>query len=232
MSLIDFHSHILPAIDDGSKNAEMSAEMIKGLINEGVGRLVLTPHFYASEGGVDRFLERRERSFERLRPVLGDFPELKTHLGAEVFYMDSLDRVDGFERLCIEGTDYMLLEMPFSKWTQRTLDTVQHIISSGVTPIIAHFERYIPIQGGMDKIYTLRSMGCILQMNAEAFKGFFNKRKAVGFFADKTASLLGSDCHNLSSRPPEIRAAYDAIEQKLGAEKVNEILSLGERILG
>ncbi len=219
-------------MDDGSRSAEMSAEMITRLEEQGVKNIVLTPHFYASHGSVDHFLKKREKSLALLKEAMADRPaKAEIYLGAEVFFMDSLDRVEGFKRMAIGGSNYLLLEMPFSEWTERTLETVYRIISAGITPIIAHFERYISIQGGMKKIYELKRMGCILQMNAESFNGFLNKRRALKFFAEGTASLLGSDCHNLTARTPEIRFAYDCIEKKLGSEAVENIIRTGDRIL-
>lgn len=230
--MIDFHTHILPGIDDGSKNSEMSIQMLKCLSDEGVTDVVLSPHFYASENSVEKFLKRRNVSLEHLQAALEvENLGLRLHIGAEVLFMDSLDKVDGLENMAIGGTKYLLLEMPFTEWSNRHLDTVYKIRGNGLTPIIAHFERYIGFQKGMNDFYELQRMGCILQMNSESFDGFFRKRKAIKFFADGTASLLGSDCHNLDRRPPKIKAAYDAVGEKLGPQTVNRIISLGGKIL-
>ena len=230
--MIDFHTHILPGMDDGSKNSEMSVEMLKSLSDEGVTDVVLSPHFYGSQNSVERFLARRAVSAEHLQTAIESKNlGLRLHLGAEILFMDYMDKVDGLEEMAIGGTKYILLEMPFKEWTTLNLDTVYKIRSNGLTPIIAHFERYIGFQKDMKDFYELKKMGCILQMNAESFSGFFQKRKAVRFFDDGTASLLGSDCHNLESRPPKIKAAYDIIGEKLGAQAVNKIISLGSRIL-
>ncbi len=121
--------------------------------------------------------------------------------------------------------------MPFVKWGARTIDTVYKLTCDGYTPIIAHFERYIPIQKSMNDIYELKRLDCILQMNAESFDSFFQKRKALKFFADGTASLLGTDCHNLDSRPPQIKAARDIIAEKLGSGAVERIDRTGAKIL-
>lgn len=232
LNINDVHTHILPGIDDGSRNPEMSAQMIRQLSAESVKKIVLTPHFYASQGSVEHFLENRAKSLELLKNALKeDSADVEIYIGAEVLFMDSLDKVEGFDRMAIDGTRYMLLEMPFVKWTTRTIDTVYRIMSNGITPIIAHFERYIPMQGDMNKIYELKRMGCILQMNAENFKSFFSKRKALKFFSEGTARLLGSDCHNLTSRAPEIKYAYDCVAEKLGSERAEEIVRLGDKIL-
>lgn len=228
----DIHTHILPEIDDGSKNSEMSFDMIKKLSEQGVKKIVLTPHFYGYENSVDVFLKNRETSLNHLKSFIGEQKlDAEIYIGAEVFFMDSLDKVEGYERMAIEGTKYMLLEMPFDQWNSRVLETVYRITNTGITPIIAHFERFIPFQKDMSKIYELRNMGCILQMNAGYFKGFFNKRKALRFFDEGLAGLLGSDCHNLESRPPEIKSAYDILRANLGEAMVNDINERGNHIL-
>ncbi len=230
--LIDFHTHILPGIDDGSKNSEMSVKMLKTLEEQGVSDVVLSSHFYASQNSIEEFVSRREKSLGRLLEELDKTPvNIRLHLGAEVLFMDYIDRVEGLGELAIGKTKYILLEMPFVKWSERMLGTVYKVIGNGYTPIIAHFERYIPIQGKLDHIYELKKMGCILQMNAGNFKGFFQKGKALKFFADNTASLLGTDCHNLDSRPPQLKEAYDVIGQKLGEDVLRRISSAGEMIL-
>lgn len=231
--MIDIHTHILPGIDDGSKNSEMSVKMLESLKEEGVTDVVLTPHFYASQNSVEKFLNRRLTGFEHLMAGLENHEKLglRLHLGAEVLFMDSLDKVDGLGEMAIGGTKYLLLEMPFTKWSSRNLDTVYKIQCNGFTPVIAHFERYIGFNGGLSEIYELKKMGCILQMNAESFKGFFNKRKSLKFFDEHLASLLGSDTHNLESRPPKIKFAYDAIREKLGDPGVDRIMYRGGRVL-
>ncbi len=230
--MIDIHTHILPGIDDGSKNSEMSVQMLEKLREEGVTDVVLTPHFYASQNSVEKFLDRRQVSFEHLMAALENHPVgLRLHLGAEVLFMDSLDKVDGLGEMAIRGTKYLLLEMPFTKWSSRNLDTVYKIQCNGFTPLIAHFERYIGFNGGLSEIRELKKMGCILQMNAESFQGFFTKRKSLKFFDEHLASLLGSDTHNLESRPPKIKFAYDTIKEKLGDPGVERILYRGRRVL-
>ncbi|MGN1098472.1 MAG: tyrosine-protein phosphatase [Clostridia bacterium] len=229
--MIDFHTHILPAIDDGSRNPDMSVQMIKRLAEQGVTDIVLSSHFYISHSSVEKFLYKREKSLNRLMEAAGEPLGVRLHLGAEVLYTEYLDKLDGLAEMAIGKTKYILLEMPFVKWTSREMDTVYKVICGGLTPIIAHFERYISLQGRMDDIYELKRMGCILQMNAENFKGFMQRRKAVRFFEDGTASLLGSDCHNTEKRPPEIKFAYDFIGEKLGDDAVRKINFFGEKIL-
>ncbi len=230
--MIDFHTHILPTMDDGSKNPEMSLGMIRRLAGQGVTDIVLTPHFYASQNSIEKFLARRDKSMKQLLSAAeGANMGVRLHPGAEVLFIDYIDRIEGIDEMTIGKTHYLLLEMPFIPWEKRYIDTVYKLMCNNITPIIAHFERYIPILGSMDYIYELKKLGCILQMNAESFNGFFKKARAVKFFADGTASLLGTDCHNLDSRPPEIKAARDGLLKKLGPKSLEEMDSLGGKIL-
>lgn len=229
--MIDMHTHILPSVDDGSQSGEMSVAMIKRLEEQGVEKIVLTPHFYAAQNSVDEFLQKRQEAFLCLKNSLIEKPKCEIYMGAEVFYMDSLDKAEGFERLCVEGSEFLLLELPFEKWSERVFETVFRITNREITPIIAHFERFLPFGNTFDDMRSLRGMGCVLQMNANFFDGMFIRRKAVKFFKEGIAAVLGSDCHNMTTRPPEIKSAYDALEKSLGKDMVRAMNQTGEHIL-
>ena len=110
--MIDFHSHILPGIDDGSQSVEMSLEMLGALKAQGAGVVCATSHFYATERSPERYLYRRQEAFEKLKPQLPeDAPEIL--LGAEVLYFPGISRMEALPSLCLEGTNLLLLEMPF-----------------------------------------------------------------------------------------------------------------------
>lgn len=116
--MIDFHTHILPGIDDGSRSADESIQMLRAMPE--VTHVVATPHFYAWENTPERFLRRRTAAWEQLRERLDDTaPDIR--LGAEVCYFEGICRSDELHSLCIEGTNVLLLEMPFEKWSSRAL---------------------------------------------------------------------------------------------------------------
>ena len=112
--MIDFHSHILPGIDDGSENVETSLQMIAALKEQGVDTICATSHFYATERTPQRFLFRREEAFEALKASLpADAPKIL--LGAEVLYFPGIAHMEELPELCLEGTNLLLLEMPFER---------------------------------------------------------------------------------------------------------------------
>ena len=114
---IDFHSHILPGIDDGSRNIEESVALLDMMAEDGVDIVCATPHYYSHEISIDKFVERRNNAYERLKPHLKD-NHPKILLGAEVLYNHSLVQCDDLSKLCLQGTDYLLWEMPYSKINQ------------------------------------------------------------------------------------------------------------------
>ncbi len=230
--MIDFHSHILPGVDDGSKNVEMSIKMLRESAAQGVTDICLTPHFYAESNTPQKFLERRAHAAEELSAHLEDgLPRI--HLGAEVKYFEGICQCEDLELLKLQGTDIILIEMPFMNWTDRIWRDIEEISSYPKTKVmLAHLERYL--QFNADKYLTKSSMHDILvQSNAENFtSGFFQRRKALKMLKEGIIDVIGSDCHNLSSRPQNIAEAREIIRKSLGDGALRRIDSIGEGVLG
>ncbi len=227
--MTDFHTHILPEIDDGSRSVEESIKMLEKMASSGIKRVIATPHFYANENSIDEFFKKREEAYEKLKPHLKeDFPEIV--LGAEVRYYDSISSFEHLDKLCIKGTDLLLLEMPFSKWSRFSFDELLSLCLSGkFTVVIPHIERYLPFQD-KTKMDMLFANGMLAQMNANDFLSFFSRKKAIKNLKNQMVQFLGSDCHNLTSRPPNLAEAVEVIKNKLGKEFVNDFISYGNGI--
>ena len=118
--MIDFHSHILPGIDDGSKDVAESLAMLSALKEQGVDTVVATPHFYANHHSVEEFLRRRQKAMDRLSAELSEGAPTIV-LGAEVRYYEGISHLQNLESLCIGDSKLLLLEMPFYKWTEYTV---------------------------------------------------------------------------------------------------------------
>lgn len=224
--MIDFHSHILPGMDDGSKSAEESHEMILHLKSQGIKRIVATPHFCANDETVENFIKRRKEAYSKIAPFLKkDYPQIV--LGAEVRYYEGISKLSNLEDLCAEGTDLLLLEMPSGRWTEYVLNELNSIALQGkVTLVLAHIERYMKNQSFTVFDNLLRN-DVLMQVNASFLTEFFTKRKAINLFKQEKIHFIGSDCHNMTSRPPEILKAYNAIENKLGKEFLDDFVEYG-----
>ena len=213
--MYDFHSHILPNLDDGSRCVDESLNMLRDSFRQGVTNIVATPHFYADHTIPDDFLEKRYLSWKELEPYLeSDMPQIK--LGAEVHYYEGLCCMDNLQKLCIENTNLLLLEMPLFAWSTRMLDILADLNGKqGVRILLAHFERYLPYQqkSAWD---NLHQNGILLQANAEYFTRRLTQRAAIKALKNGEIYLLGSDCHNMNTRKPNMDEAANIIKRKLG----------------
>ena len=213
--MVDIHSHILPQLDDGSSSVRESLLMLDEMRRQGIKIVAATPHFEVHRESVDSFLERRAKSFETISEALTeDEPQIR--LGAEVLYYEGISRMEGLQRLCIEGTDLLLLEMPITKWTSYTVGEVVNLSHAGtVRVVIAHFERCIPAQkrGMLD--YLLEN-DLLIQANASYFLERRTRRRAVSLLKKNKIHFLGSDSHNMKERAPRLGMAYNLISKKLG----------------
>ena len=103
--MIDFHTHILPGIDDGSRDIQMTEQMLEKEAASGVTIVYATPHFYAHRTGVSGFLAKRDASYRKVRELLEtreDLPSLR--VGAEVYYFRGMGRAEHTPGLCVEGS--------------------------------------------------------------------------------------------------------------------------------
>lgn len=215
--MIDLHSHILPGLDDGSRNVAESLQMLEASARQGVKWMAATPHFYATEQTPSQFLRRRSASVDALRSRLkSGFPKIV--LGAEVRYFEGMSRTEELDSLRLEGSPVLLLEMPFCTWSKRMVDEVLEIQSHKETQVLlAHVERYWSAQS-KQVIRTLQRSGVWMQCNASFFLSWRTKRKALRMLQKGEIHMLGSDAHNMTTRPPRLGDAMEVIEKSLGRD--------------
>lgn len=232
--MIDFHSHILPLIDDGSRSIEESLKMLRLSKSMGVETIASTSHYYADRESIESFLYRRDESFKSLNEAIGNSDDVpKIIIGAEVAFFSGMSREQELSRLCIGNTGYLLLEMPFYEWTSLTIKEVRGIIINlGITPIIAHIERFFPLQKRNKRIDELLELGVVVQANAEAIIEKEQRRLVMKMIENDLIHLLGTDCHNMDGRPPNMERAIGIIQKKLGTRVLDNIDCNGRRILG
>lgn len=231
--MIDFHTHMLPFMDDGSKSVSESLYMLRTSYEMGVDTMVSTPHYYSFHEDISSFINRRARQKGILMQQLAwenAVPNIV--LGAEVTFFYGMSRERGVHKLCIENTDAMLLEMPFSEWSSLTLKEIKSLITlQGITPILAHVERYFPYLLQKNMLDQLIGLGVLLQTNGEALICSPQKHKVLKLLCAEKIHLLGSDCHNMSSRPPNLRSATDVIIKELGGSVLQRMDQAGQCIL-
>ncbi len=216
--MIDLHTHILPAIDDGPQCVEEALEMTEELYKQGVMEAVCTPHFDPTKTSLEYFLEHRSNALLQMK-------EARIHLipASETFLHDYLFHYTDLSKLCIENTGYLLLELPFlKKWDSRLIDSLDRLISYyGIIPIIAHIERYPAVK--IKQIKALKELGCFIQMNTSMILNRKTRKKAFHYLKKGYIDVIGSDCHNNRTRPPVMLEAFHQIEEKLGTNYIEKL---------
>lgn len=211
--MIDFHNHILPGADDGAKDINESIAMIESAHMQGITDIVNTIHFQHPK------MEGLDTSYEyvkSLRTLL--CKELQTkkieidiHLGAEVYFnFNLLDLVDN-PLLTFENGKYMLIEFQTYQFPKGYENHLYDLAMKGVTPIIAHPERYKPIQDDISIIASLINSGCLIQVDCGSLLGSFGKKcrlTSEKLFQRNMVHLLGSDAHNSRNRNFCLKNAY------------------------
>lgn len=227
---VDFHTHILPGMDDGSRSPEESLTMLQECARCGVEYVVLTPHFYAERENPRKFLARRAKSFEKLAAVCTD-REPKLILGAEVAYYEGLTEMAEIASMRIGDTRGIMIEMPQRPWSGRMVEDLLEIQRRpGYRVILAHIERYAALQSE-DTLENLVSNGIRMQSNAEFFNGVFTRHKAVRMLRKGLIHLLGTDCHNMTNRAPHMDLAAQFIERRCGTSALQELYGFSESLL-
>lgn len=231
--MIDLHTHILPSVDDGAQTLEESLKLLYILGEQGVDKVVLSPHFYAHMETAETFLSRRDTQAEVLRKAVASvrvsLPEC--YLGAEVQITKNLLKYEEyFSQLSIVGTPYMLVEPPYMYWENWVYETVQTLVNLDIIPIIAHIERFLRFNPE-EQIEKLMSLDVLLQSNASSYCLFKKRRFLYPLIKQDRIHSFASDAHNLQTRFPEMNQAVKRIERRFGKEKIEWFTHQAETIL-
>lgn len=194
--IIDFHAHILPFVDHGSQSTEMSAELLSQAMQAGVTAIIATPHFYPHQTTVEEFLERRERGYEALVNHIKSttLEKIKLYKGAEVALEPKTKELENLDKLVIEGTNAILIEMPmFVRWQKWMYDAVCDIqYKRELDVVLAHIDRYeeSDVRDMMD------IAGCYAQINTSMLMTPGGRKKARQLCYNELLHFLGSDVHD------------------------------------
>lgn len=233
ITMTDFHSHILPGIDDGSGSTEESVAMLRMEAKQGIGCVVATPHFYARHDDPERFLLRRAAAMEKLRAAAAQQEGLpQVLLGAEVHYFPGMSDSEALAQLTIDKKRCILIEMPPSPWTPQMYRELEWIYAKqGFVPVIAHLDRYISPLRTHGIPAQLEELPVLVQANASFFLKSSTASFALRLLRQGRIHVLGSDCHNLTDRAPNLGAAVGVIERRLGSAAMEWIQMQEQQIL-
>ena len=213
---IDFHAHILPGADHGCKDLSMSMQQLALAQKAGIDQIIATPHFYPQNESCADFLARREQAFAQLRQAIKGKQLPKVLLGAEVQLHLGLERVEGLEQLCIQGTNVLLLELPPNFSVRKHDQTIDALLyERKLKVVLAHVDRYPALH-----IDFLLDFGCLAQLNASALCHMRSSRHCAPWIKSGSIAALGSDIHGTETGYQEFLKA----KKRLGSE-YNAIMS-------
>ena len=210
--MIDFHSHILPKVDDGPDRIRDSLTMLRRSFQQGVNLIVSTSHFYANEEYPRDFLRRRNGSFRALHNAMLMSPEVYPQiiLGAEVLYFPGISDAEEIGSLMIGASKSILIEPPMAPWSDAMLDESARLGRNlDCTPVIAHVDRFMEMLHDGTLMDRVRQRDMWVQVNAEYFLNPKTVKTAIHHLKKGDIQLIGSDCHNLYSRMPNLGLAWN-----------------------
>ena len=221
--MIDLHSHIIPAVDDGCKNEAMSLAMLRKAAASGTKAIFATSHVLSA--GEHPSWETLQAGAERLRKVCKDNNiDLEVYSGTEVFMdWELLDELAVNGSYCLNGekfgqqaVTYILVELPMHFMPQYADDFWYELRLKGVVPILAHPERYPELMANTEKLLAWRREGLLLQCNAGSFAGKFGEaaqRAAKLLLKNHLVDFIGSDAHRDVGRDTDMREGADIIRE-------------------
>mgnify|MGYP004662253375 FL=1 len=209
--MIDFHSHILPGIDDGSKNLEQSIAMVNEAKKVGFTKIISTSHY------MENYYECNEKNRkELLEQVQKNVNGIELCLGNEIYITNNIiELLQNGQASSINGTKYVLFEFPLI--TTRPMndkEVIYRLVENGYIPIIAHPERYPFIQENPDYLFELEEMGALFQANYGSIIGMYGlkaKKTLKILLKNNLISFFGSDVH----RPEQVYNKMPKIIKKL-----------------
>ena len=230
--IVDVHCHVLPEMDDGSKALDVSLAILRQEKEQGVGVVCATSHYYARQNSIPDFCARRAEAMERLTAAIAESKESLPQIlpAAEVAYFSHMEEQD-LSPLCIQGTRTLMLEMPFSDWTGLQLETVEALVlDCRYDVVLVHPERFCFSKSNKHRLEKLAELPIGLQINAGSLLRWGTRRLALDLLQLAHWPLLGSDCHNLTSRPPNLKEGRKVVMQKLGEAFLDQMDRNAERL--
>lgn len=221
MGYLDFHSHILPGVDDGAKTPEMTKEMLRLAYQQGIRTMMATPHNYP--GSKNKSPEELQEKFAQVQKWAKEIGEdFTVLLGNEIFYRKSIcDDLEKKDVFTMGQTDYVLVEFsPYEKYSV-IYAGLKELVETGYYPVVAHMERVESLLMYPERINELIRLGCYMQVNCESlFGGFFDSvtNKLWKYMKNRQIHFLGSDCHNMKDRKPVMRDCVNRLYKKLPRE--------------
>lgn len=226
--MIDIHTHIIPDLDDGPPDIKTSVSMGRVAAEEGIEAIISTSHSdEAANAGYDAMLARLE---EVRRAWAEAGLSIRLELGVEIFLRpDTVAALRSGALWTLAGSRYVLVEVVYQPWPTYADQALFDLQLAGYTPILAHPERYVPIQNDPNRMYALAERGVLSQVTSAALLGDQGPRArkcAEVLVKHGLTQFLSSDAHGLTTRMrlPRLREALQVAEELVGKEAAQALV--------
>jgi protein-tyrosine phosphatase len=216
--MIDIHSHILPGIDDGSKSWDMTLEMCRLAIKDGITHIVATPH------ANDTYAYSRDRVREAIADLsdkLGHQLRLSIGCDFHVSFENIEDAIAHPGRYTIAAKEYLLVELSDYGIPPGVSDGFSRLREAHMIPIITHPERNAILQQRPERVLEWVDAGCLVQVTASAVTGYWGsmaRRMAMWLLDHGKVHVLATDAHDDKNRSPILSQARDAVSKRFGPD--------------
>ena len=237
--MIDIHSHIVFEVDDGPKTIEDSRALLEESYRQGVRTIISTSH--RRKGMFETPEAKIEENFKQVQELAKEIADDLTVLyGAEIYYTsDILDKLEQEKIPRLADSQYALIEFSMITPYKEIHTALSNVLRLGVTPVVAHIERYHCLENDEKKVRDLINMGCYTQINSSSVlkpKLFgdtykFMKKRAQFFLEKDLVHFVASDMHNLDPRPPYMQEAYQIISKKYGESHAEQLFRNNQELL-
>ena len=229
--MIDIHSHIVFDVDDGPQSRGESKVLLEEAYAQGVRTIVSTSH--RRKGMFETPEDKIAANFSEVKQLAQEIgPDLTILYGAEIYFSgDALKKLEKDLIPRLNGTRYALIEFSMNTPYRDIHSALSKILLLGITPVIAHIERYHALENDEKRVKELINMGCYTQINSSSVlkpKLFgdahkFMKKRAAYFLEKNLVHVVASDMHNLDNRPPFMKEAYELITKKYGRDRARDL---------
>ncbi|MBR2489223.1 MAG: hypothetical protein IKB45_02000 [Clostridia bacterium] len=223
--LLDIHSHILPAVDDGAEDLIESLHLLELMQSQGITDCIATPHFYPHEDNLEDFLQEARTAFEHLKKIVNERKLPNIYLGCEMLYYEGIGNSESLSELCLNGSDFLLLEL-YDGCINNTLfeDLKAMKEKLFITPVIAHIERYCDAKNYRKLLKFVKDENIPVQINAASLLIPEYNRTVKKIFKSDIKTVIATDAHSVKERPPKMAEALREVNLKLGREFRTKIM--------
>ena len=227
--MIDFHTHILPNIDDGSKSIEETFNLIKEAEKAGFKKIISTSHYLEKYYEVD-VIERKAWIDTLNKTIKERNEEIELYLGNEIYFSDNIiSLLEEGKATTINNTSYLLFELQLNAKPFNIYNIIYELLEYKLIPVLAHPERYTFVQSEPELVYDLIQKGVLMQCNYGSIIGQYGKKAQIivkKLYENNMVHFLGTDVHKQNTIYERIPEILPQISEIIGEEKLEEITTL------